>query len=1129
MAFSPLAQGFASWNGPGAVDFIDSDKKVVPKPKDMGYSVLNTVPNYRCMSAPVDRQKQEALIPKTYLTRRGRLLLFSGPSDKEMEEMNAREGDKLRNKLKKMSDSELQKKFGSLSRLAQSILSFGDGEYNKEHCSISDPANKTYLNFLHDLNSAADHELKRESTDDYLQQLRRHSASWFRSLRNNHNLSEDEKQLQEALLLLARNSPDTESCTSSTDSRPSSAQAQFRTFHLSSRSPKTVQRLSSEELKKSLRTRSSLMFEENPMETVEELTFTNSSRPSTRPSSEILYQRPPSSRSTKTPEDIAEQMPVPPSSPSGSESEISVRIRRKQLPDHPRLEDGKETKQTMPMNSPKSPSTRSNTASTGDFRPLSGRYLPPTPVLASTSRCVTPPWRRRNERKYSSHDEQHAILKDKAFSDDEPKTEIVGEVNNSRKSSIKSNRSASTENEAAIEDPSSYDVFNRDKPPSIEENNVIVDHREIVIDKQQVSEPQQREMKSDLSNHSATSSNRERPVSAASVRSRLLTPDRMSARSDSIEKHVQFVQSPQAEGDGEDEEKSVAESEGEKLLKKRPTSSKRPISARQPSIEINRDENESENLIQSDNKKNRNLPELPKEDGSAAKKEKLRSNSPPLLSVSPYDNQGISSSKKDVSSSAPIKKILKSSEKQSKTPPKSSSPTHKKPPLSVKFSENQIKEFKRSQSVLSSIDKKMEEEKKLEKEMDQILSNTFSIEEGLSAEELALEAEIIKNKLKSAAENVVGGEKKGETKSKARPKSKSPKMKRKQKQEDGDELEKKRQSLREAKRLERQKRLEEAQALEAKIKEIEHQNELKKQEVEGNKKIVEAEIQAATNEVMEAERAEEDARNLIAEQRKQYKEQREAKRRAEQEKKREKERLKREEEKARLEAARKRELQMLETLASAEEKRKLREEERKRKEEQEREEQERLAEEEEEERKQRQLEDEEMEEMERAMEEEALKKIVQAREEAEERQRALYLEKLQMEEESERIRLKMEEEEMQIEMERLEKERQERERLEQERQKLIEIQRLEEEARERMRLELEQRRQILLRRRDINLERHSQLDKIRKAQGVTKSWIFSYFVRWPRENYEKPIGGEPKNKKGGFRNRKPQQRPKTVS
>lgn len=26
MAFSPLAQGFASWKGPGAVDFIDSDK-----------------------------------------------------------------------------------------------------------------------------------------------------------------------------------------------------------------------------------------------------------------------------------------------------------------------------------------------------------------------------------------------------------------------------------------------------------------------------------------------------------------------------------------------------------------------------------------------------------------------------------------------------------------------------------------------------------------------------------------------------------------------------------------------------------------------------------------------------------------------------------------------------------------------------------------------------------------------------------------------------------------------------------------------------------------------------------------------------------------------------------------------
>lgn len=56
-----------------------------------------------------------------------------------------------------------------------------------------------------------------------------------------------------------------------------------------------------------------------------------------------------------------------------------------------------------------------------------------------------------------------------------------------------------------------------------------------------------------------------------------------------------------------------------------------------------------------------------------------------------------------------------------------------------------------------------------------------------------------------------------------------------------------------------------------------------------------------------------------------------------------------------------------------------------------------------------------------------------------------------------------------------------------------------------MRQELEQRREILLKRRDVNLERHSQLDKVRKAQGVTKSWVFSYFIRWPKENYEKYV------------------------
>lgn len=59
------------------------------------------------------------------------------------------------------------------------------------------------------------------------------------------------------------------------------------------------------------------------------------------------------------------------------------------------------------------------------------------------------------------------------------------------------------------------------------------------------------------------------------------------------------------------------------------------------------------------------------------------------------------------------------------------------------------------------------------------------------------------------------------------------------------------------------------------------------------------------------------------------------------------------------------------------------------------------------------------------------------------------------------------------------------------------------EAQEKIALELERKRQELLRLREINIEKKQHLEYIKANQAYTKPWVFSYYVKWPRETYEK--------------------------
>lgn len=66
---------------------------------------------------------------------------------------------------------------------------------------------------------------------------------------------------------------------------------------------------------------------------------------------------------------------------------------------------------------------------------------------------------------------------------------------------------------------------------------------------------------------------------------------------------------------------------------------------------------------------------------------------------------------------------------------------------------------------------------------------------------------------------------------------------------------------------------------------------------------------------------------------------------------------------------------------------------------------------------------------------------------------------------------------------------------------IFQLKDMEEAAKLKLQQELEERRAKALARREENLENRANMDKLKLSQGITKSWVFSYFVRWPLESY----------------------------
>ncbi|XP_021354080.1 trichohyalin-like isoform X4 [Mizuhopecten yessoensis] len=325
--------------------------------------------------------------------------------------------------------------------------------------------------------------------------------------------------------------------------------------------------------------------------------------------------------------------------------------------------------------------------------------------------------------------------------------------------------------------------------------------------------------------------------------------------------------------------------------------------------------------------------------------------------------------------------------------------------------------------------------------------------------------------------------------------------------------------LKEMRRVEKEKRLEEAKTLQSKIDKQQALRKAKEKEARDRGKLttdnveLELEMERLEREAEEIQQAEDDVRQALAESRKKQRDERDTRRKADLERKKQLAIERRDKEKKIMEKAKNKELEMLEKIEDANVRKRQREEEELKEEEEERLAQERLEEEMREAERLAEEEEDKLRELERQAEEEAMQRLIDEREEATRKKRQIEEQKRLVEEEEDRKREIIIKEERRLEEERSRRAEEEDRKLQEEKRRLAELQRIESEAREQMQKELAHRREMALSRRDRNLEARSNMTRLKHSQGITQPWVWSYFIQWPMETYNIPIGGEPDDKK----------------
>ncbi|XP_019920524.3 titin homolog isoform X4 [Magallana gigas] len=334
----------------------------------------------------------------------------------------------------------------------------------------------------------------------------------------------------------------------------------------------------------------------------------------------------------------------------------------------------------------------------------------------------------------------------------------------------------------------------------------------------------------------------------------------------------------------------------------------------------------------------------------------------------------------------------------------------------------------------------------------------------------------------------------------------------------------------EQKRIEEKKKLEEKRKLEDEImarQELveEHEQRTRDKELKRGKaakKELKLEMERLRREELEMQEAVDEVHQYLAESRKRQREERDQRRKADQERRRDLAREKFEQDKKKREEESKKVMEELDRIHDLEmRKQKKLEEEMKREEEErialeqaEEEEKERVRAEEDQERRVR--------EIEVQMEEEEMQRLYNQEQEISRQRILLEMEREKMAEEEENKRQELLAEQMKYEEIKRKQEEEELRVLDEQRRRLQELKDMEEAAKLKLQQDLEERRAKALARREENLENRANMDKLKHSQGITKSWVFSYFVRWPLESYMVPMGVD-ETKKKGFR-----PRPKTA-
>ncbi|XP_056015841.1 apical junction molecule-like isoform X5 [Ostrea edulis] len=339
------------------------------------------------------------------------------------------------------------------------------------------------------------------------------------------------------------------------------------------------------------------------------------------------------------------------------------------------------------------------------------------------------------------------------------------------------------------------------------------------------------------------------------------------------------------------------------------------------------------------------------------------------------------------------------------------------------------------------------------------------------------------------------------------------------------ELEKQKVLKKEQKRTEEKKKLEEKRKLEDQIQERQELVEEHEQRTRDKELELKLEVDRLRREELEMQEAVDEVHKYLAESRKRQREERDQRRKADQERRREHAREKFEQDKKKREEDSRKVMDELDRIHDLEmrKQKKLEEEMR-------REEEERLAieqAEEEENSRVKAAEDQErrLREIELQMEEEEMQRLYLQEQEISRQRILLEMEREKMSEEEELKRQELLAEQIKLEEIKRKKEEEEQRVLDEQRRRLMELKEMEEAAKLKMQQDLEERRAKALARREENLENKSNMDKLKQSQGITKAWVFSYFVRWPLESYMVPIGGD-ETKKKGFRPKT--NRPKTA-